>query len=237
MSALLSERDGELLVLTLNRPGKANAINEELNDALVAQLERAGGDESARAVVLCSSGTRCFSAGADLKEFSGMERGAASRKRRALLVRTLNAFLDFPKPLVAAVQAQALGAGAMLALLADEAIAADTAQLGMPEIKHGMPSPIGMVLVAARGGRAVAQRLVQGGESIDAREACALRLVDEVIAPERLRDRAIERARALAALSGFAFRANKHFFNGELRAALQAAAAQAARLQDAAQKV
>lgn len=156
-----------------------------------------------------------------------MERGAASRKRRALLVRTLNAFLDFPKPLVAAVQAQALGAGAMLALLADEVIAADTAQLGMPEIKHGMPSPIGMVLVAARGGRAVAQRLVQGGESIDAREACALRLVDEVVALGRLRERAVDRARTLAALSGVAFRTNKEFFNRELRTALQAAVAAA----------
>lgn len=236
MSGLLSERDGELLVLTLNRPEKANAINEEVNDALVAQLERAGGDEGVRGVVLCASGTKCFSAGADLKEFSELERAAAARKRRALLVRTLNAFLDFPKPLVAAVQAQALGAGAMLALLADEVIAADTAQIGMPEIKHGMPSPIGMVLVAARGGRAAAQRLVQGGESIDARHAHALRLVDEVVEMDRLRTRAMERARALASRSGSAFRFNKEFFNRELRAALQAAAAEAERLQDAARK-
>lgn len=227
MSALLSARDGELLVLTLNRPEKANAINEALNNGLVAQLQAADRNEGVRAVLLSASGTRCFSAGADLREFSELERGAAARRRRALLVRTLETLVDFGKPLVAAVQAQALGAGCMLALLADEVVAADTAQFGMPEIKHGMPSPLGMVLVAARGGRAVAQRLVQGGESIDAHQAHALRLVDEVVEMDRLRTRAMERARALASLSGSAFRSNKEFFNRELRAALQAAVAAA----------
>ena len=67
MSELLSERDGELLVLTLNRPEKANAINEALNNALIAGLEGAQRDEGVRAVLLSASGTRCFSAGADLK--------------------------------------------------------------------------------------------------------------------------------------------------------------------------
>jgi enoyl-CoA hydratase/carnithine racemase len=236
MSELLAQRDRELLLLTLNRPEKANAINEALNDALVAQLQGADRDQGVRAVLLSAAGSACFSAGADLKEFSEPERGAAARRRRALLVRTLCAFIDFGKPLVAAVQAKALGAGCMLALLADEVIAADTAQFGMPEIKHGMPSPIGMVLVAARGGRAVAQRLVQGGESIDARQAHAVRLVDEVVEVDKLRIRALERARALASHSEFAFRHNKEFFNRELRALLQAAAAEAERLQDVARK-
>lgn len=223
MSALLAERDGDLLVLTLNRPEKANAINAAMNDALVAKLALAEREEGVRAVVLSASGSRCFSAGADLKEFAELERGTASQQRRTLLVRTLQAFIDFGKPLVAAVQAQALGAGCMLALLADAVIAADTAQLGMPEIKHGMPSPIGVAIIAARGGHAIAQRLVQGGEPIGAPQARALGLVDEVVAPQALRGRAIERARALGALSGPAFRCNKSFLNRQLRSELEAA--------------
>jgi enoyl-CoA hydratase/carnithine racemase len=223
MSALLAGRDGELLVLTLNRPDKANAMNQEMNDALVAHLEVATADPGVRAVVLASSGSRCFSAGADLKEFTDLERGAASQKRREFLVRTLLALIDFPKPLVAAVQAQALGAGCMLALLADEIVAADTAQLGMPEIKHGMASPIGLAIIVARGGRAVGHRLVQGGESIDGQKALELRLVDEIVPLAKLEKRAVERARALGALPGAAFQINKAFMNAQLRAGLEAA--------------
>jgi enoyl-CoA hydratase/carnithine racemase len=223
MSALLARRDDELLLLTLNRPDKANAMNQEMNDALVAHLEAATADPGVRAVVLASSGTRCFSAGADLKEFSELERGAASGKRRDLLVRTLYAFIDFPKPLVAALQAQALGGGCMLALLADEIVAADTAQLGMPEIRHGMASPIGLAIIVARAGRAVGHRLVQAGESIDARKAVEFGLVDEIVPLAKLEERAVQRARALGAMSGAAFQANKSFMNAQLRVDLEAA--------------
>lgn len=227
---LLEERAGEVLVLTLNRPEKANAMNEDMHDALVSRLESAGKDGGIRAVLLASSGERVFSAGADLKEFAELERSAGARKRRALLVRTLLAALDFPKPLLAAVQAKALGAGCMLALLADEVIMADSAELGMPEIRHGIPTPIGIVIVAARGGMSVARQMVQSGESIDARHAHAMGLADGLVSYSSLKVNSMERARALAALSGPSFQANKKFMNAGLRTALQAAAAEAERL-------
>jgi len=227
---LLEERAGEVLVLTLNRPEKANAMNEDMHDALVSRLEGAAKDGGVRAVLLASSGERVFSAGADLKEFAELERGVAARKRRALLVRTLLAALDFPKPLLAAVQAKALGAGCMLALLADEVIMADSAELGMPEIRHGIPTPIGIVIVAARGGMSVARQMVQSGESIDARHAHAMGLADGLVNYSSLKVNSMERARALAALSGPSFRANKNFMNAGLRAAFQAAVAEAERL-------
>lgn len=227
---LLEERAGEVLVLTLNRPEKANAMNEDMHDALVSRLESAGKDGGIRAVLLASSGERVFSAGADLKEFAELERSAGARKRRALLVRTLLAALDFPKPLLAAVQAKALGAGCMLALLADEVIMADSAELGMPEIRHGVPTPIGIVIVAARGGMSVARQMVQSGESIDARHAHAMGLADGLVSYSSLKVNSMERARALAALSGPSFQANKKFMNAGLRTALQAAAAEAERL-------
>lgn len=223
MSELTVERTEEILVLTFNRPERANAINEAVNHAVVSQLEAVTSDQAVRAVVLTAAGTKCFCAGADLKEYAELDRPIASTKRRALLVRTLEAFIDFPKPLVAAVQAQALGAGLMLAALADEVIAVHGVRLGMPEIRHGMPSPIGIAILAARAGWRHAERLVQLGDPLGAVDAHRLGLVDEITSSDRLRARAMERARTLGALPGDAFAANKIFASQRLRMELAAA--------------
>jgi enoyl-CoA hydratase/carnithine racemase len=231
MTVLLSDREGEILVLTLNRPAVANALDSTLQDALVGALAAAATDDRVRAVVLTASGERVFSAGADLKEYAAVERPLASRMMRGLLYRTLLAAIDFPKPLVAAVQAKALGAGCMLAAVADEVIASEAAQFGLPEIRIGMPTPIGFAVLAPRAGQVAAQRLVQTGDPVDAARALATGLADEVVAPAQLRARALERARALGANTGPAWRANKAWINGGVRAALDAAAAEAERLQ------
>ena len=215
MSEVLSEMDGSVLVLSLNRPEKANAMNEAMQNALVEKLS------GSNAVVIAASGAKIFSAGADLKEFSGLERGVAAKKRRELLKRTLYAILDYPGPLVAAVQGKALGAGAMLALLADELVMADTAELGLPEIKHGIPTPVGYAIVAARSGMPVARRMVQDGESIGPG------LADFVSDFDSLREKSLERARTLSALPADAYRINKKFINAPLKAALATAFAAA----------
>ncbi len=216
MSAVLFAKLGEVLVLTLNRPEKANAMNEAMHDALVAAL---GAGPSA--VVVAGAGEKIFSAGADLNEFVELERGVATRKRRELLKRTLNAVLDFPGPLVAAVQGKALGAGAMLALLADELVMAETAELGLPEIRHGLSTPLGYAIVAARSGMAVARRMVQDGEPVGPGMA------DFVCESGAVQAKALERAAKLAALPGVAYRVNKNFINAPLKAVLAAAFAAA----------
>jgi enoyl-CoA hydratase/carnithine racemase len=215
VSEILAAMEGEVLVLTLNRPEKANAMNEAMQNALVEQLS------GSKAVVLAAAGTKIFSAGADLKEFSELERGVAAKKRRELLKRTLNAILDYPGPLVAAVQGKALGAGAMAALLADELVMADTAELGLPEIRHGIPTPVGYAIVAARSGMPVARRMVQDGESVGPG------LADFVSDIGSLREKSLERARTLAALPAEAYRVNKKFINAPLKDALAAAFAAA----------
>ncbi|MEO8143498.1 MAG: enoyl-CoA hydratase/isomerase family protein [Betaproteobacteria bacterium] len=215
MSEVLSAMDGDVRVLTLNRPDKANAMNEAMQIALVEKLSGSG------AVVIAASGSRIFSAGADLKEFSELERSVAAKKRRALLRRTLNAILDYPAPLIVAVQGKALGAGAMVALLADELIMADTAELGLPEIKHGIPTPVGYAIVAARAGMPVARRMVQDGEPVGPG------LADYVSEVDSLKEKSLERARALAALPAEAYRINKKFINAQMKSALAAAFAEA----------
>ena len=215
MTEVLSAMEGDVLVLTLNRPEKANAMNEAMQNALVAKLS------GSKAVVLAAAGPKIFSAGADLKEFSELERGVAAKKRRELLRRTLNAILDYPGPLVAVVQGKALGAGAMVALLADELVMADTAELGLPEIKHGIPTPVGYAIVAARNGMPIARRMVQDGESVGPG------LADFVCSLDSLMEKSLERARTLSALPADAYRINKRFMNAPLKAALAAAFAEA----------
>jgi enoyl-CoA hydratase/carnithine racemase len=215
MSAVLSAMDGDVQVLTLNRPEKANAMNEAMQDSLVAHLS------GSKAVVIAAAGAKVFSAGADLKEFSELDRGVAAKKRRELLKRTLNVILDHPGPLVVAVQGKALGAGAMLALLADELVMADTAELGLPEIRHGIPTPVGYAIVAARGGMSVARRMVQDGEPIGPG------LADFVTDIDSVRAKSLERARTLAAQPADAYRINKKYINAPLKAALAAAFAEA----------
>jgi len=208
MSEVLAEKVEGVLVLTLNRPDKANAMNEAMQDALVGQLK--GSDP----VVLTASGSKIFSAGADLKEFSELDRIVAAKKRRALLKRTLNAILDYPAPFVAAVEGKAIGGGCMLAMLADELVMADAAELSLPEIRHGIPTPVGYAIVERRHGAPLARRMVQAGEVAGAP------LADHVF--EDVKAKAIERARALAA-GGTAFQVNKRFINASMRAALAAA--------------
>lgn len=221
MNELVSHVEGDVLVLTFNRPAKANALNEALQDALVAKL--ADPHLAAKAVVLAAMGERVWSAGADLKEFSELEPAVAAKRRRALLKRTLEAVARFRKPLVAAVQGKALGAGAMIALLADELVMAKGAQLGLPEIRHGMPTPVGYAIVAARAGMPVARRMVQDGEPV------GTELADAVCDAEALRERALERARKLAAHAGHAYETNKAYINAPLLAAIEAAFAAADR--------
>ncbi len=215
MNELAARMEGEVLVLSFNRPAKANALNEALQDDLVAKLRDP--NLSARAVVLAAEGARVWSAGADLKEFSELDRGVAALKRRALLKRTLETLVAFRRPLVAAVQGKALGGGAMIALLADELVMAEGAELGLPEIHHGMPTPVGYAIVAARGGMPLARRMVQDGEPV------GTQLADVVCPAADLMETALERARKLAAHAGPAYETNKAFINASLQAAIDAA--------------
>jgi len=219
VSEVLAEREGDVLVLTLNRPEKANAMNEAMQAALVEKIS----SSNSKAILIKAAGEKIFSAGADLKEFAELERGVAAKKRRELLKRTLNAILDCPKPLVVAVQGKALGAGAMVGLLADELVMAQTAELGLPEIRHGIPTPVGYAIVAARAGMAVARRMVQDGESI------GVGLADFVFEAQELKNKALERAKTLCALPADAYRINKQFINAPLKAALAAAFSEADR--------
>jgi len=214
-----------LMWLTISRPESANALNSVTHRGLVEGLEDAARNEAVQAVVIAASGERVFSAGADLKEYQGMDRTEASSRRRASLLKSLLACVDFPKPLIAAVHAPGIGAGAMLPLACDQIILAEQAWLSFPEIDLNMPTPIGGSLIAQRTSPNVALKLIQTGGRISASEAKSLGLVDEVIPSDGFREYCSRLAGELARHSCRAYEMNKRWMRMPLRQALIDAAA------------
>jgi enoyl-CoA hydratase/carnithine racemase len=229
MSLLRETLPGGILRLTMDRPKAANALNREVQESLMDALAAAGGDASVRAVLLTGAGGRVFSAGADLREVLHGDPAEARVIRRNLLMGTLLAVLDCPRPVIAVVRGKAVGGGGMLALLADELLMESGASISMPEIALGMASPIGVSVVAARGGRNAAHALLQAGEAMDATTAKAAGLADAVHADDTLDAAAIARAEKLGRFDPGAYAANKTWMNAPLREALLRAAEAAGR--------
>jgi enoyl-CoA hydratase/carnithine racemase len=210
------------MILTIDRPAAANAIDTSVSDAIVATLAKAAGEPEIAGVVLTATGERVFCAGIDLKNSDNLPPLRLAERRSASLDFVLCAILAFPKPLVVAVNGAAIGAGFMLALLADVAVAAETARFALPEIDHGMPTPIGLALIQDVAGGALATNLVLQGRSMTAAEAERHGLVTCVPAGD-LQARATEIAHDLARKPALAFAQNKDWLQRRRRAAIAAA--------------
>lgn len=195
------DRDG-VAVLAFDRP-PANAIDLAVTDefgAMLGKLERA----PPKAVVLIGTGG-IFSAGLDLKAVPAY--GAAERRALVLSInRMVQRLYGFPRPVAAAVNGHAMAGGLVLALACDLRIAAaGPSKLALSEVNVGIPFPLGpMLVVNDLVAGAVRRDLALFGKVFDPAAALAAGLVDEVVEPERLLPRAIERVRALAGLPGYA---------------------------------
>lgn len=168
------ERDQQILRLQLARP-KANIIDAEMIDALSASLASHAADDRLMAVVLDAQGPH-FSFGASVKEHLPDQCAAMLKKINALIMQ----MLEYPVPIVAAVQGQCLGGGLELACAASPIIAAPDAMLGQPEISLAVIAPAASCLLPERIGQAQAEMLLLSGKSIDAERAKLIGLVDEV---------------------------------------------------------
>jgi methylglutaconyl-CoA hydratase len=170
-----------IAVLTLNRPEKRNALNPETVRALKEALERIEGDERVRVVLLEGAG-RDFCAGADLAHIEAMfdasheEHHADASALGELFVR----MRLFARPIVAAVQGNALAGGAGLATACDMVLASDDAWLGYPEVHIGFVPAIVMTMLIRSVGEKTAFELVATGKRIDAGEAHRIGLVNAV---------------------------------------------------------
>ena len=177
MNELISCQKNRVLTLTLNRPEARNALNNALLEQLAQALEQAQNDDSIGAVVV-SGHSRFFAAGADLKEMASRDMPATLNDPRPQLWARIE---RCPKPLLAAVNGYALGAGCELAMLCDIVLAGDNASFGLPEITLGiMPGAGGTQRLIRSVGKALAYRMVLTGETINAGQAQQAGLVVEV---------------------------------------------------------
>ncbi len=187
-------RDGGVLTITLDRP-KANAINVATSKRLYAAFETLHTDPSLRVGIITGTG-RFFSAGWDLQ--SAVDGEAIDANHGAGGFAGLTEFFDLCKPMIAAVNGLAMGGGFELALAADLIVASDTAQFALPEVRLGMVADSGGVLrVPRRLPRAIANELLLTGRRMDANEARAWGLVNQVVAAEELMQCANSMARQI----------------------------------------
>ena len=189
----IERRDDDVAVLRLDNP-KVNALSMDV----LRQLEAAAvtlTDDPPGAVVV-TGGDRLFAAGADIAEFGGPDE---AERIGDLFLRALGAVADIPRATIAAVSGVALGGGCELALACDFRIASTRARFAQPEILLGIiPGGGGTQRLPRLIGPARAKDMIFSGRQVGAEEALRIGLVDEVVEPDALYDRAIARAAELA---------------------------------------
>jgi enoyl-CoA hydratase/carnithine racemase len=199
---LLYEVKDGVATLALNRPDRLNALGDTLREDLHDGVLRAAGDEEVRAIVITGVG-KGFCAGGDVKAMhEGKEAGAVPRLLEKIAPQrdqVLLALRDAPKPVIAAVNGPAAGAGMNLALACDIRLASTTARFGQAFVKRGLHPDWGATYFLPRiVGMAKAAELIFTGDMIGAEEALRLGLVSSVHPPEDLMPATYALARKIA---------------------------------------
>jgi 2-(1,2-epoxy-1,2-dihydrophenyl)acetyl-CoA isomerase len=198
VSVLLEHRDNGVMRLTLNRPDKRNALSPDLARALLEALGQAAKDDSVRCVLLAGEGP-AFCAGGDVEAMLARRGDALATKKaqEEIFGALARAVLLLEKPVVAHVNGDAFGAGLMLVLASDYAVAAPKARFAASFVKVGLvPDTAGTWLLPKTLGFRHARELALLGEPVDAKRAESLSIVNET--REDAKERADEVARKLA---------------------------------------
>jgi enoyl-CoA hydratase/carnithine racemase len=177
---VLVDNDGAVCTITLNRPAKRNAIDIDLRIALAEAIESADGDPAVRAIVITGAGP-AFCSGGDISTMERMPRQRAL-ERADLAQRVIRAIWSTPKPVLAAVEGSAFGAGAALAAACDRVIAARDAKFVTAFTNVGLAGDMGaFVSLPARLGAARARQMLMLPTPMTASEAVMIGLVDSVV--------------------------------------------------------
>src|SRR5262245_2171176 len=190
---ILLDTSDLISTLTINRPDKRNALNQATRDEIVHALSVLEESPDSRVLVITGSGDKAFIAGADISEFEG--RTAITQREAMKGLRIFSVIEEFPKPVIAMINGFCLGGGLELALACDIRIASDNAKLGQPEINLGIiPGGGGTQRLTRLVGEGKSMELILTGDFIDAAEAKAIGLVNDVVSAAELPSR----VRALA---------------------------------------
>ena len=218
---LLIESRGPIRLVTLNRPEQLNATNEALHDALIAVWAHLAADRDARAVVLTGAG-RAFSAGGDMQHFVELWDDTATRRKEIDGARRLlTEIVDFPLPVVAAVNGPAVGLGCNLAVCSDIVLIAESAYIADPHV--------GVGLTAADGGAPTwpllmgmlrAKEYLLTSERIPAAKAVEIGLATRTVPDAELLEQAFATAEKLAAQPPQAVQSTKRALNMHIKRAI-----------------
>lgn len=211
---VLVRDEGEVRLLTLNRPDKLNALNNELTETLLAALRAADADSGIAVVALTGAG-RGFCAGADVSEFKHLtaDNPAAIQARGDLTMKLHAAFSEISKPVIGAVNGYAMGGGCGLALACDLLVAAAGAKFGYPEVKRGAVPAIVLANLVRQVSLKAACELVMLCETISAARALELGMVNRVVPDEALLAETMTMARAMAGWNRDALQATKRLLH------------------------
>lgn len=217
MNKAIYEQLENIGIIRLNRPEKLNAINIEMVWDLVESFNKAE-KEGVRVVIITGNG-KAFSAGADVNEMLNLPLEEIVRRAHMPLWERIR---SFRKPIIAAVNGVAAGGGLELAMSCDMIIAAESAQLGQPEINLGLIPGAGGTQRSTRTiGKYRAMELILTGKLISAWEAYRMGLVNKVVPDDALLDETIRMAKEIASKSGLAVELGKEAVNKALETTLQ----------------
>ncbi len=193
---IIYEKQDSIAWITLNRPNVRNAQNDDLRAEVLWALEDSRDDDNVRVIIFTGAGDKAFSAGADISEFPKRTPPdilkMKGKKRMTDLIR------EIPKPAIAMVNGLALGGGCELAMSCDIIIASENAQFGQPEINVGViPGAGGTQVLPRLVGEKKAKEMVFTGAFISAQDALAFGLINKVVPQEKLRESALEMAKAM----------------------------------------
>lgn len=224
-SIVREDVDG-LARITINRPEKSNALTAADKIALARAVEEAASAEDVLCLLLTGSGNRAFCAGSDIQEMQDFSTAEMYRMLGAER-RMYRAIIESPKPVVAAVNGHALGAGAILVMCCDYAVAAEHAQFGTPELTIGVAAPLEGLLLPWLVGLGKARAMYFRAERLTADDAVEFGLIHEAVPSEECGTRAAAVAKEIGALPGRGFSVQKRTLNlllhsGNLEAAIQA---------------
>lgn len=201
---ILTEKRDTVLLITINRPEKLNALNSEVLDALDSTIDSLLADQTLKGAIITGAGEKAFVAGADISGFLKGDRNSGAvfaEKGQQLFSKIENA----SKPIIAAVNGFALGGGCELAMCCHFRLASENAKFGQPEINLGIiPGYGGTQRLTRLVGKGRAMELMMTGENIDAQEAYRIGLVNHVCKQEDLLELAGTKMKTITSKSSIA---------------------------------
>ena len=221
-SILLCRLDGAVARLTLNDPGRANALSEAMMAALSGALADLAANPAVRVIVLGAEG-RIFCAGHDLAELRDGRDAAAHEALFAQCSALMQAIVASPKPVIARVQGAAVAAGCQLVASCDLAFSADTARFAVSGINLGLFCSTPGVALARAVGRKAALDLLLTGRFASAAEAAAMGLINRAVPAAELDAVVDQAAQAVAAKAPDAIALGKRVFNRQAELPLEGA--------------